>query len=830
MFDFLGRDLRYASRGLLRRPSFTLAAVVTLALGIGATTAIFSVVYSVLIKPLPYPDSHELVRIRHSADGLGADDLMSSPTMYFTYREESETLAEIGLWSDGGETLTFPDGTERIRSVRVTDGVLQALGVQPLLGRWFVEREHGPEAEGPDPVILSWGFWQRQFGGDDATLGRDLVINSRPSRVVGIMPREFTFLDVTPQPDLIVAVRLDPAREAIGGFGFQALARLVPGAGLADAAADLQRIVPIWLDSWPIAPGSSFTREAIENWRITPMVQSLKADLVGSVASALWVLMGAIGAVLLVACANIANLMLVRADSRRQEFAVRAALGAVPMRIARELFVESLVVSVVGGGLGLVLAYAGLELLIGLGPGNLPRLDEISVHPPVLAFTAAITLASTLVFGSIAAVRHALGLDVSAFGGARGSSASRERNATRSALVIVQVALALVLVVGAALMLRTFQALRDVDPGFTDPETIQTARTWIPADFFSAPRRYTDMQHQALDAVRALPGVTAAGFTSTLPMEGPPFLINTPVRVEGRALAEDETPPPRRIKRVSPGYLDAVGTRIIAGRDISWSDIESGGRVALVSKDFARELAGDPSAALGARIRGPFREGAWLEIIGVVQGIRDDALYAAAPSLVYAPVLMEGTDGEASGTPTVAFVVRSDRAGTASLANEIRRAIWSVNPDVPIALERTMQTLYSGSLARTSFALVMLAIAGSMALVLGIIGIYGVIAYVVAQRTREIGIRIALGARPRQVRTMFLRQGLALSAAGLAIGLVAAGALTRLMSSLLFEIEPTDAVTYAASLCVILAAAAVASYLPARRASTIDPIETLKAE
>src|SRR5688572_9571347 len=423
--DSVGRDVRYALRMLARRPTFTFAAVLTLALGLGATTAIFSVVYSVLLKPLPYPDSGELVRIRHSAT-VAADDLGSSTTQYLTYRAENRSFAEIGMWSDGGETLTRADGTDRVRSLRATHGLLQALGVPPASGRWFTEQEHGPEAEGPAPVILSYAFAQSRFGGDAAALGRDLEINGQPAQVVGIMPQDFRFLNISPPFEIIVAVRLDPARQAIGNFNLNALARLRPGVTAEEAQGDLARMLPIWLDSWPMMQGFNATREAIENWRITPIVRGLKEDMVGDIASALWVLMGAIGAVLLVACANIANLMLVHADARRSELAVRAALGAVPSRIARELLVEALVIGMLGGALGLVLAYGGLELLVALGPSDLPRLAEIAVHPAVLAFTVVVSLASTLAFGSITAFKHSRSLGLSAFGGVRGSSASRQ--------------------------------------------------------------------------------------------------------------------------------------------------------------------------------------------------------------------------------------------------------------------------------------------------------------------------------------------------------------------------------------------------------------------
>jgi predicted permease len=829
--DSLGSDVRHALRTLPRRPAFTFAAILTLALGIGATTAIFSVVYSVLIKPLPYPGSGDLVRIRHSAAAINTNDLSATTSMYLTYRKENRTFAEIGFWNDGGETLTTRDATERVRSLRVTYGVLQALRVQPLSGRWFTEQEHGPGAEGPDPVILSYAFWQSRFGGEATGVGRELQINGRASQVVGIMPASFRFLNMTPQPDVIVAVKTDPARETLGGFGFQALGRLKPGVTAADASADIQRMLPIWLDAWPIPSGSSVTREAVKNWRIAPVVRSLKDDLVGGVASSLWVLMGAIGAVLLVACANIANLMLVRADARRQELAVRAALGAGRVRIARGLLVEGLVVGAVGGAIGLVVAYAGLKVLVELGPRNLPRLDEVGIYPPVLAFTVVVSLASTLVFGAIAALKHAVHLDMSAIAGARGATTGRERNATRSVLVVVQVALAFILVVSAVLMVRTFVALRDVHPGFVDAASIQTVRTWAPNALRGDPSEFTRVQHGILDAVAAVPGVASVAFTSGLPMEGAPFIFDAQVAVEGRALAPGETQPPRRIKIVSPGFFETMSTRIVAGRDLTWADIDAGGRVALVSENFARELGANPADALGKRIRTPNDSDAWREIIGVVENVKDDQLYMPAPSVVYFPAFMaDAFGGPKFGIPTVSYVVRSARTGSATFVNEISQAVWSVNSDVPVALQRTMQDLYAASLAQTSFALVMLGIAGSMALLLSLIGIYGVIAYVVSQRSREIGIRMALGAQVGQVRTMFLRQGLLLSAVGLGVGFVAALALTRFMSSLLYGIRATDVATYVAAFAVILAAACLATYLPARRATTIDPVETLKAE
>jgi putative ABC transport system permease protein len=385
------------------------------------------------------------------------------------------------------------------------------------------------------------------------------------------------------------------------------------------------------------------------------------------------------------------------------------------------------------------------------------------------------------------------------------------------------------LVVSAALMIRTFAALRDVDPGFSEPATIQTARIWMPSPLFGDPEQYTRMQHEILDKVAALPGVAAAGLASQLPLEAEQN--RSPVLVEGQPPAPGGTPPPRRNKFVSPGYFEAMGTRIIAGRDISWSDIEAGGRVALISENFARELAAEPASALGKRIRTFLDTDAWREVVGVVQNVHETGLHEAAPTFVYWPLLVENMWGTpAYGTPAAAYAIRSERAGTASLAEEVRQAVRSVSPGIPIGPERTMQDVYSDSLARTSFALVMLAIAGGMALLLGIIGIYGVLAYVVSQRTREIGIRSALGAEPRQLTKMFLLHGLTLSGVGVVVGLVVAAALGRSMSSLLFGIAPMDPAAYLAAIGVILAAAALASYVPARRAATIDPMETLRAE
>jgi predicted permease len=838
--------LRHTLRGLRRRPGFTAAAVLTLAFGIGATAAIFGVVYGVLLKPLPYPHADELVSLKHTAPrltrglGLAANETVgTSESLYVTYREENRTFEHVGLWTTREQTLTRSGEPQQVRILSVTDGTLQALGVQPALGRGFSEAEYTLAAQGTDPVILSYAFWQRRFGGDEAVLGRTLSLDFRPAQIVGIMPAGFRFLDLAPQPDIISPIRIEgtqikmwstsqPRPLTLSHPNYGALARLEDGATLAEANADVARMLPIWLDAWPASPGF---REAAAEWRLAPAVRPLKDDIVGGVAGMLWLLMGTVGAVLLIACANVANLLLVRADARRHELAIRAALGAGRRRIAAELLRESLVLGSLGGAVGLGLAYAGLELLAAFAPPNLPRAEDIAAGPAVLAFAAAAAFVSSLALGSIPAAKYAFDSDAllgtgargaKAFG-TRGASASRAHNRTRSALIVVQVALALVLLVGAGLMIRTFEALTAVDPGFTDPEHVEVASIFIPFAAISDAARYTRVYREVLERIAALPGVTAAGF-GRAPLQGGGTRVA--ISVEGRPDAAGESPPTRRFLDATPGYLDGLGTRLVAGRDLAWADIEQARKVVLVSENLARELWGEPRAAIGKRIRWDARDGtgAWHEIVGVTQNVHEDGLDQPPPPIVYTPLITDGTDLRG-----VTYVIRSRRAGTRTFADEVRQAVWASHPDIVVTI-RTMQEIYAASFARTSFMLVLLAIAGAMALLLSVVGIYAVISYAVSQRAPEIGIRLALGAQPPAVKRMFVLHGLAVAAIGIAAGLGGAAAFSRFLASHLFGVRPLDGATYLAVLAVLLAAVTLAAYLPARRAAGLDPAETLRAE
>ena len=810
-------------RRFTRAPMFTAIALITLAIGIGANTAVFSVVNGVLIKPLPYPNSDELVGVWHSAPGVNIPKLNVSPTMHFTYREEGQTFREFGLWSNGGVTITGQAEPEQVRSIDVTDGTLQALGVAPAFGRWFTKEDDTPGT--PETVMLMPGYWHRRFGGDQSVVGRTLTIDAKPHTVIGVMPDTFQFLDE--QADVLLPMRFDRSRVFLGNFSYQGIARLRPGVTLEQANADVGRMLPIWLKAWPAPMG--LDRKVFENAHIGPGLTPLKQDIVGDIRETLWVLMGTIGVVLLIACANVANLLLVRVEGRQQELATRAALGAGWRRIARELLHESLLLGLMGGVLGLGVAYGALKLLLAIGPETLPRLRDITIDPAVLGFTLLTSLLSGLFFGAIPILKYSGPHLVTAIRSAtRTSSHSRERHRARSVLVVAQVALALVLLVASGLMIRTFQTLRNVQPGFTRPGEVQMLRVSIPESVQADAERVARTYNEILEKVAAIPGVESAAMVSSAPLEG--FNSNDPVGAEDKTYDPGKIPPIRRFKFISPDYFRTVGTPLVAGRDITWTDVFDDRHVVVISDNMAREMWGSSQAALGKRIRVANIDH-WREIVGVVGDVYDDGVHEPASTIVYWPMMVSKFWGnERFVARSLTYVVRSERTSTDAFLAQVRQAVWSVNGSLPLALVRTLQDVYDRSMARTTFALVMLAIAGGMALLLGLIGIYGVISYAVSQRTREIGIRMALGVDHKEVKRMFVRHGLVLAGIGIVIGVGVAAGVTRLMASLLFHVSPLDGLTYVAVSLVLATAAVLASYLPARRAAGLDPVEALRAE
>ena len=825
--------LRLQARSFAKAPSFAVTILLTLAIGVGATVAVFSVVNSVLLKPLPYPDADELVAVWHVAPGApGITDasggFRSSPSMYFRYAEESTAFESIGLWTVGAATVTGLAEPEEVGTVAATAGLLETLRVPPLLGRWLASDDFVPN--GPSRVMLAYDYWQTRFGGDSGVVGRNVTVNGVPAEIVGVMPAGFRVLDAA--PGLILPMRFDRAQAIATGAPFccRGIARLKTGMTIEQANADAKRVLEIWFDG--VGGGRQFYQPV---WQIAPALRPLKQDVIGSIGSVLWVVFGTVGVVLLIACANVTNLLLVRAEGRERELAVRAALGAGAWRISRGLLLETVSLAALGGALGLAFAYGALGVLRRFGPATLPRLHEITLDWQAVALAAGVSLFVGLVLGAIPALRVA-GSRVAAglHGGARGASGGRRLHRAQGVLVVVQVALALVLLVSSGLMIRTFQALRDVDPGFANAGELQTVRVAIPAAVEPDPARVIRMQNDIVDAFEAMPGSSAA-FLTAMPLEGRDADWDV-IDVQGAQsfLGADEAPI-RRFHYTSPGMLRTTGTRLVAGRDIEWTDIYQDRPVAMVSENLALELWGSPDAALGKRIA-PARATAegrvWREVVGVVQNVRDNGLSEPAPTIVYWPAFMRGFYAFENVTArrSMTFVVRSKLAGTQALVAQMQQAVWSVNRDLPLASVRTMQEIYDESLARPSFTLVMLAAAASVALVLGVVGLYGVLAYVIAQRRREIAIRLALGAQRRAVTQRFVRYGIVLACVGIAVGLAAAVGVARLMESLLFGVRPVDASTYAAVAVLLTVVAALASWLPARRASAVDPAEALAAE
>jgi predicted permease len=822
-------DLKHVCRRLRRSPGFAITVVLTLAIGIGANTAVFSVLNSVLIRPLPYPEPQQLVSLHLNAPGAPGladfrDELRLSASMYLTFAAHNRAFQSVGVWLPGTASITGIAQPEQVNTALITDGVLQTLNVPAAAGQWLAARDQNPR--GAQHVMLSYGYWQRRFGGDPSVVGRTISVDSQLSEIAGVMPRGFKMVNYN--FDLLVPLAFDPVKQQLAGFAYRGIARVRQGVTIAQADADVASLLNVWMDSWTNGPNTD--PHFYLTWKITPALRPLKEQVVGSVGNLLWVVMATIGVVMLIACTNVANLLLVRADARQQELAVRSALGAGRWRIARELLMESVALGLLGGAVGVGVAYAGLRLLTAIGPENLPRLSEISLDTRSLAFTVILSMLSGLLFGSIPVLRYAPSRHaVPLLGAVRTASVSRERQRGRNLLVVAQVAMALVLLISAVLMIRTFNAMRNVDPGFSDPVSLQVMRISIPEQLVRDPQTVTRIQNSIQDKLAAIPGVSSAGFAVSVPMSGAEPNWDG-IFIEGKNY-QGEEPPLRLFNYVSPGYFHTAGTRIVAGRDFTWTEVHGLRPVGIVSESLARELWGSPSAAIGKRFR-EFPSMPWHEVVGVVQDVSENGVDQISPATVYWPSIMRDLygPGPLNVRRTAYFAMRSNRAGTQAFISEMQRAVWSVNSNLPVASISTMQDIYIESMARTSFTLVMLAIAGTMALALGILGIYGVISYAVSQRTREIGIRMALGAKKSELAWMFVRSALLLTGVGTAVGLGAAAALMRLMRTLLFGISPLDPVTFTAVPVVLVAAAALASYLPARRTAAVDPVEALRAE
>jgi len=822
--SFVLAQLGQVLRRLLRTPLFTTVTLITLAIGVGANTAIFSVIEGILLKPLPYLHPESLVAVRLTAPGMNLLEVPLSPSTYFMLREQCRVFDDIGLYEAYSANVTGVAEPERVQVLNMTDGVLPILRVRPVLGRGFTRADDSPS--GQNVVLLGHGYWQRKFGGDRSVIGRSIKVDGQPEEIIGVLPGNFRFLD-EPDPALILPLKLDRAKTLLGSYSYHAVARLKPAVTIPEAGADVARVLPLVLQNFGPPPG--FSLALFEQAHFGPNLRSLKLEVVGDISKTLWVLMGGLSLVLLIACANVANLLLVRTEGRQQELAVRAALGASRHRLAGEMLLESLTLGFLGGALGVAFAGIALRALLAMAPAGLPRLNDIGLDGPVLFFALAVSLLAGVLFGSIPVLKFSgARLGTGLREGGRSLSASRERHRARNGLVVVQVSLALVLMIASGLMIRSFRAMTHVEPGFSGPAEIQTFRVMMPDAEIPEPERVIRSAEVVLARLAAVPGVSSAGISTSIPMDDSRYI--DPIYAKDRTDFEGAVPPLRQFKFVSPGYFKTVGTPLIAGRDLTWADAYEKAPVAIVSENLAREYWHDPRSALGKQIRNGTTDD-WREIVGVVGDVRHDGVDQKAPTVVYWPLLLVHFDGNPVVVRReIAFALRSPRAGSQSLMSDVRRAVWSVDVNLPLAEVHTLDYYYRKSMARTSFTLVMLALAGGMALLLGIVGLYGVVAYSVSQRRREVGVRMALGARRGELVGMFVCHALVLTAMGVALGLGVALAVMRLMSSLLFGVRPVDLVTYGSVSLALVATAVLSSYLPARRAATVNPVDTLRAE
>ncbi|HEV2131108.1 MAG TPA: ABC transporter permease, partial [Longimicrobiaceae bacterium] len=780
--DNLLQDLRYAVRTLRKTPGFTLVAVLTLALGIGANTAIFSVVSSVLLRPLPYADADRVVMVWNSLStseraGLSEPELMD-------YRETIRSFEQVAAYRPTDVNLTGDAEPERLPAARVTANLFPALGSGALIGRTITAEEDLPDRD--DVAVLSYGLWQRRFGGDPGVVGSTVQVNGRTRTVVGVMPRDFK-LPIDFQSDqaseIWLPLALNP--DSLGGRGrhyLQGVARLRPGATPAQATAELRVLTQRW-----VAEG------VVKDDQFTAAAVPVREEVVGSIRPALLILFGAVGFVLLIACANVANLLLARADERRKEIAVRTALGAGRGRIVSQLLTESLVLAALGGALGLLVAWLGVGALVSLAPASIPLLETATLDARVLAFTAAIALATGVLFGAVPALQAARrDLVAPLKEGGRGATSGRSRQRVRRSLVVAEVALSVVLVIGAGLLVRSFWELRQIELGF-DPDNVLTLQLSLPqADYSDAPAMI-GFYRQLIERVEALPAVRSAGATGLLPLAQ--SVGDWGIDIEGR-IRDQENRFHGYLQIVTPGYLETMRLPLVNGRLIEHADREDALPAVVINQTMAeRYWPGEEAVGKRIRIRTP-DEGPWFTVVGVVGNIRHNAVVEEPRNDMYfphaqLPLALGGT------VAAMTLVVRS-ASDPLAVAGPVRETIRSLDPNLPIANLRSMDRVVGEAFAEPRFTMVLLAVFAAIALVLGAVGIYGVIAYAVGRRTHEIGIRMALGAGAGSILRMVVGQGVVLVGLGVALGLLAAYGATRVLSSLLYGVTATDLATFVA--------------------------------
>ena len=801
--------MKFALRQLWKSPGFTLVALATLGLGIGANTAIFSLVNSVILRPLPYPDPDRVVHVwnNNTRENI-SDDITSWPT-FSDWRALNSTFSVMAGYSGGSVNLTGDGEPEQVPVGRAGDKLGEVLGVAPVLGRWFTDEEQEP---GKDlVVVLGHGLWQRRFAGDRDVVGRALQVSGVERTVIGVMPAGFAF---PARSELYIPLAPDEGRRnSRNSFWLPVVGRLKPGVTVSQANADLNVINDAIIAQFPQNDGYLVNVVGMHDYSVR------------NVRTALWVLLGAVGCVLLIACANLANLLLARGVSRRREIGVRIALGATRTQIVRQLLVESVVLALAGGALGVVLGVWGLGLIKKLGAAYLPRLDSIAADPAVLAITACASILCGLAFGLLPAWQVSRADPQEALrDGGRGASASRSTSVARAALVVAQASLAVVLLTGAGLLLRSFWKLSQVDTGLHS-EGLVSVPLSLPRSKYPDGARSSAAAMQLVERVGAVPGVQSAGLTSSILLN---VLHNSGIfTVEGRANEPDGRRLELPFDSVSPGYFATMGVPFVAGRDFNASDTAEGTTVAIINESFARQfwagldpigrrfLYGDPPTD-------PAVAPQWITVVGIVRDTRRRGPDAPVRIECFLPVAQQPTG-------RFSLIVRS-QLPAAALARSLREAVWSVDRDLPVPRIEPVADILGEQTAQRRLNLVLIGAFAGLALVLAALGLYGVLAYNVSQRTGEFGIRFALGALPRDVSRMVLVQGGRLVALGLGAGLVASFALAHLVDSLLFGVEPRDWMTYAGVTAVLGIAAFFAAWLPARRATRVNPIEALRSE
>jgi len=832
-FEELYRDVFYSIRQLRRSPAFTLAAVLTLALAIGANASIFALVERVVLNPLPYPQSDRLIELDHGFPSLNlASGVGMTSGLYYQYLDRAGSFDGIAIFRTDELTLTGRGEPERIRVTGVTTTLAPVLRVRPAIGRWF--RDEEGEIGAPQVAILSHAMWTRRYGGATDVLGRSVVLNGVPTEIVGVMPASFAFPDA--RIDAWIPFTSFSRATGFGlPFRFTGIARLRLGVTLADARSELNGLIADLPQAYPRDPGLSGN---VGLGKLMSVPITLKKATVGQIERTLWILMGSVAFVLLIACANVANLFMVRAETRQREVAVRRALGSGAGGIARLFLSESVLLSIAAGGVGLGLASGVLGLLVDYAPARLPRLQEIRLDSVTIAFTLVLTLLVASAFGAIPLLRKAP-ISTFLYDGGRNTTVSRGRHRVRHLLMGGQVALALMLFVSSGLMMRSLQKLRALDPGF-DPTSALTFRLGLPAREYSN-RGVAAATHQAiLERLSELPGVTAVSATSALPLQDGCF--GNTVLVESRVLPPGTIPQGARLCAVAGGYVEAMGMRLLRGRSIERSDVDRSERVALINQAFADTFFPNDDP-IGRRVRSnapprPAPDGAppWLTIVGVVSNTPVSELAEARrTALLYMPMSIAGGPDIPAiamlgpNIATMTYVVRSTPPLTTSL-REVRRAVDMVDPNLALAQTQTLEEILDRGSAQMSFTVVLSTIAASVALILGVIGIYGVVSYIVSQRTTEIGIRLALGAEPRTLMRMIVVQSGRVTVVGIVLGVVVALAASRMIESLLYDVNPRDPAVFAATALTLLGIAVLACWLPARRAARLNPIEVLRMD